>query len=59
MKLIAGGMIGNSIYIGTSLNGLIQELKLKVKTLFSFFNFFTYIKVIERLIGLSIQPLNN
>ena len=26
MKLISGGMIGNSNYIGTILNGLIQEL---------------------------------
>ena len=29
MKLISGGMIGNSDYIGTSLNWLIQEVKLK------------------------------
>ena len=29
MKLISGGMIGNSNYIGTSLNGLIQEVKSK------------------------------
>ena len=27
MRLISGGMIGNSNYIGTSLNGLIQEVK--------------------------------
>ena len=40
-KLISGGMIGNSNYIGTSLNVLIQEVKLKEKTLFRFFNFFT------------------
>ena len=26
MKLISDGMIGNSNYIGTSLNGLIQEV---------------------------------
>ena len=26
-KLINGGMIGNSIYIGRSFNGLIQEVK--------------------------------
>ena len=26
MRLISGGMIGNSNYIGTSLNGLIQEV---------------------------------
>ena len=30
MRLISGGMIGNSNYIGTSLNGLIQEFKTKV-----------------------------
>ena len=29
MKLISGGMIGNSNYIGTSLNGLIPNLTLK------------------------------
>ena len=28
MKLISGGMIGDFNYIGTSLNGLIQEVKL-------------------------------
>ena len=39
MKLISGGIIGNSNYIGTILNGLIQEVKPKVKILFSFFNF--------------------
>ena len=27
LKLISGGMIGNSNYIGTMLNGLIQEVK--------------------------------
>ena len=37
MKVISGGMIGNSNYIATSLNGLIQEVKLKVKNLFSLF----------------------
>ena len=41
MKLRSGGMTGNSNYIGTILNGLIQEVKSKGKTLFSFFNFFT------------------
>ena len=40
MKLIGIGMIGNSNYIGTSLNESIQKSKSKVKTLFSFFNFF-------------------
>ena len=29
MKLISGGMIGNPNDIGTSLNGSIQEIKLK------------------------------
>ena len=37
MNLIGGRMIGNYNYIGASLNGLIEELKLKVKTLFGFF----------------------
>ena len=32
MRLISGGMIGNSNCIGTSLNGLIQEVKSKGKT---------------------------
>ena len=41
MRLISGGIIVNSNYIGTSLNGLIQEVKSKGKTIFSFFNFFT------------------
>ena len=36
MKLISGGMIGDSNYIGTSLNGLIQEIKSKGKNLFSY-----------------------
>ena len=31
MKLIVGGIIVNFDYIGTSLNGLIQEVKSKVK----------------------------
>ena len=29
MKLISGGMIGNSNYIGTSVDGWIQKLSLK------------------------------
>ena len=41
MKLIGIVMIVNSNYIGTSLNGLIQEVKSKENTLLSFFNFFT------------------
>ena len=36
MDLISGVMIGNSNCIDTSLNGLIQEEKLKEKTLFRF-----------------------
>ena len=35
MWLIGFGMIGTSYYIGTSLNGLIQEVKSEGKTLFS------------------------
>ena len=31
MKLISGGMIGNSNCIGTILNGIVQELKSKGK----------------------------
>ena len=34
MKLIDIGIIGNSNYIGTILNGLTQEVKSKGKTLF-------------------------
>ena len=37
MKLIDIVMIGNSNYIGTSLNGYIQDFASKGKTLFSFF----------------------
>ena len=37
-NLIGIGMIENSKYIGTSLNGSIQEVKSKGKTLFNFFN---------------------
>ena len=36
-NLIGIGMIGDSNYIGIILNGSIQEVKSKVKTLFSFF----------------------
>ena len=34
MKLICGGIIGNSNYIGTILNGLIQEVKKSKKNPF-------------------------
>ena len=40
MKLIGGGMIGYSNYIGTSLNVLTQEVKLKGKIPFQFLHFF-------------------
>ena len=56
MKLISGGMIKNSNYIGTSLNGLIQEVKLKGKNPIQFLQkSFTCIKLIELLIGLDIH----
>ena len=38
MKLIGIVMVGNSNYIGTSLSGSIQEVKLKGKNRFSFLN---------------------
>ena len=42
MKLISGVMIGNSNYIGTSLNEKIQEVKLKGKNPIQFLqNIFT------------------
>ena len=41
MRRISGGMVGNSNYIGTSLNGLIQEVKLKEKKPIQFPNFFS------------------
>ena len=37
MKLISGGMIGDSNYIGTSLNGSIQEVEPKGINPFQFF----------------------
>ena len=37
MKLISGGIIGNSNYIGTRLNGLVQEVKSKGKKPIQFF----------------------
>ena len=40
MKLIGIGMIGNSNYIGTILNGSIQEMKSKGKNPFQFLQFF-------------------
>ena len=48
MKLIGIGMIGNSNYIGTSLNRSIQEVKSKGKTLFSFFKKNNYINKGDR-----------
>ena len=36
LKLISGGMIGDYIYIGTILNGLIQEVKPKEINHFQF-----------------------
>ena len=42
MKLISGVIIGNSNYIGTSLNGKIQEVELKLKNPIQFLqNMFT------------------
>ena len=41
MNLIGIGMIGNFNYIGTSLNGSIQEVKSKGKNPIKFINFFT------------------
>ena len=56
MKLISGGMIGNTNYIGTSLGGLLQEIKPKEIITFQFLQInFTKIKVIEHHIGLVIQ----
>ena len=40
MKKIGGVMIGNYNYIGTGLNGLIQEVKSKGKNPFRFLRFF-------------------
>ena len=37
MNIIDIGMIGTYDYIGTSLNGSIQEFKSKKKNIFSFF----------------------
>ena len=56
MRLISGGMIGNSNYIGTVLGGSIQEVEPKVINPFQFLQeTFTWINLIERLIGLAIQ----
>ena len=55
MKLISGGIIGNSNCIGTSFNGRIQNLSTKGITPIQFLQkSFTSIKMIERLIGLAI-----
>ena len=40
MKLIGGGMIGDPNYIGTSLNGLIQEVKSREINPYHFLQFF-------------------
>ena len=40
MKLISVGMIGNSNYIGASLNGLIQEVQTKGMNPFQFLQLF-------------------
>ena len=42
MKLVSGGMIGKSNYIGTRLNGLIQKLLSKEINPFQFFNYKNY-----------------
>ena len=42
MKLICGGIIGNSNYIGTRLNGLIQEVKSKGKNPIDFLQLFLH-----------------
>ena len=56
MKIISGEMILNSNYIGTSLNGGIQEVKPKWINPFQFLQeIFTWIKITERLIGLFIK----
>ena len=47
MKLTIGGIIENSKYIGTNLNGLIQEVKLKGKNPIQFLQFF-YLNKNER-----------
>ena len=55
MKLIGDGMVGNSNYIGTSLNGLILNIPPKELNPFLFFQKgFTLIKVIEQLILFAI-----
>ena len=56
MKLISGGMIGNSNYIGTILNELILNITPKELKSFMFLQkSFTLIKVIEQLILLAIM----
>ena len=56
IKLISGGMIGNSNYIGTSLSGSIQEVKSKEKNPTKFLQRkFLLINILEPLIGLAIQ----
>ena len=54
--LIMGiGMIGNPNYTGTSLSGLIKELKPKEKPYSKFQRNNILVKMIERLIGLAIK----
>ena len=55
MKLMSGGMIGNFNYIGTTLNGWIQEAEKRNKPFSVSSMVFTWIKMIELLIGLVIQ----
>ena len=54
-KLISGGMIGNYNYIGTNLNGWIQNIPPKeINPILFLQKSFTWIKIIEELIGLAI-----
>ena len=54
--LIGIVIIGDSNYIGTSLSGLIQEVKLKEKNPIQILQRNTIlINILERLIGLAIQ----
>ena len=48
MKIIGGIMIGNSNYIGTRLNGSIQEVKSKVKKPIQFIQKNGYINKCDR-----------
>ena len=60
MKLISGGMIGNSNFIGTDFNASILNLPPRELNPFLFLqNSFTLIKVIEQLILLAILNQEN